>query len=172
MAIVNSYLERNRLLPEGQREVHEYHISSSGKSRRFIYTADIGTDPALLMNNRVSQVEFDLAEEEVNTAIDELYKGNSPDKVAEEQSQADFDRRVLGRIMGIADAHLVLLAYPFFLAVQTRGGANNSQRATYLGVPSDEYNLVDSRFSNVNGISWFLTDEKNQIWNKVLEGWE
>jgi hypothetical protein len=31
---------------------------------------------------------------------------------------------------------------------------------------------MEDRFNNVNGVAWFLTDEKAQTWDEVPEGWE
>ena len=101
----------------------------------------------------------------------------NPDKVPDHQSggtveeqQANFDRRVLGRCMLFESAHALYAAYPMFQAVELRGGANANQRASYLGLSVVTYNQIDARFSNVNGVAWFLADEKNQIWNDLPEG--
>ena len=118
----------------------------------------------------IPQVETYLANQEVSDAVTLAENWQSPEKVAEHQSQADFDRRVLSRIMMMLDAHAVNAAYPMFQAMELRGGANANQRATYLGVTNDIYGQIDGRFSNVNGVAWFLDDEKNQRWEIMPEG--
>lgn len=97
----------------------------------------------------------------------------NPDKVPPEyQDQNDFDRRLLGRMMMETDAHLFYASYPFFQAVEGRGGANADKRATYLGVASTEYGDVDDRYGSVSGVAWFLDDEKQQIWDDLpSEDW-
>ena len=124
-------------------------------------------------------IEDYLAEQEIITALNQaegLYL--NPDKVppdhqpgaTEEEQQANFDRRVLTRVMLLIDAHAVYAAYPMFQAMELRGGANANQRATYLGIDIAIYNQIDDRFSNVNGVGWFLADEKNQVWSELPEG--
>lgn len=117
--------------------------------------------------SRVVGVEKDLADKEIYDAVSGVYIGISPEKVPEHQSQAVYDRRVLGRMMLVEDAHAFYAAYPMFQAVELRGGANTNQRATYLGIPSATYALIANRFNNVSGISWFLSDEKNTIWDAL-----
>jgi len=117
----------------------------------------------------IPQIELDHALNEADEAAALSMRRINPDKVPEHQTQADFDRRVLGRIMLIDDAHAIYAAYPMFQAVEGRGGANANQRASYLGISSSEYGLIAVRFNNVPGVAWFLEDEKNQIWNELPE---
>ena len=118
-----------------------------------------------------SQIEQQLADNEIAEAIGGTEQGVNPEKVPDHQSQADYDRRVLGYMMTVEDAHSFLVAYPMFQAMEIRGGANAGQRATYLGVNGTEYGELDDRFGNVNGVSWFLADEKEQIWDSVPDDW-
>ena len=119
-----------------------------------------------------SLIESQLADAEITEQVSAAERWENPDKVAEHQSQADFDRRLLGRLMTFLDAHVVLAGLPFFQAMELRAGANAGQRATYLGVTTDDYTLVDNRFGDVQGIQFFLDDDKSQVWNIPLEGWE
>ena len=118
-----------------------------------------------------AQVEAQLADAEVGVAISAAELWNNPDKVPDHQTQADFDRRVLGRLMTFLDAHVFLAGLPFFQAVETRGGANAEQRAVYLGVDTTSYNLMDNRFGDVQGVAFFLNDDKNNVWDNVPDGW-
>lgn len=115
----------------------------------------------------VSSVETRLAQQEVKDQIEIAIQGGNPDKVAEHQTQADFDRRFLGEAM-LLDAQPFYNCKPVFDRVQTEG-ANANQRASYLGVTSAEYGLVDDRYNNVNGVAWFLNDEKGMQWVEINE---
>ena len=115
----------------------------------------------------IPDVELSLAWNEVNEQISVAISGGNPDKVAEHQAQADFDRRFLGSAM-LLDAQPFYNCKSVFDRVQLEG-ANANQRAAYLGVSSTEYNLIDTRFNNVNGVVWFLNDEKAQQWTQINE---
>jgi len=119
-----------------------------------------------------AQIEVQQADQEIIEQVGVAETEINPDKVAVYQSQADFDRRLLGRLMTILDAHVVYAALPFFQAVEGRGGANANQRASYLGVTSVDYGLVDDRFGDVQGIAFFLDDAKAQVWEDIPEDWE
>ena len=112
-------------------------------------------------------VEFDLAILEVQQQIEVSVYGGNPDKVADHQAQADFDRRFLGQSM-LLDAQPFFNCKPVFDRVQTVG-ANAAQRAAYLGVTSTEYGLINTRYGNVAGVGWFLNDEKDQQWTEINE---
>ena len=118
------------------------------------------------------QIEAQLADGEVGTQVAVAERWDNPDKVSDHQAQADFDRRLLGRLMTFLDAHVFLAGLPFFQAVEARGGANAGQRAAYLGVDTVSYGLVDDRFGDVQGIAFFLDDDKNNVWNDIPEDWE
>jgi hypothetical protein len=132
----------------------------------------VGFDTDADMLSMYAELDILLADKEINDALYQAEILNNPDKVAIHQSQADFDRRVLGRLMQEENAHIVLAALPFFQAMELRGGANAGQRAAYLGVTTEDYNLVDNRFGDVQGVSFFLNDEKDQVWTDIHEGWE
>ena len=167
MAITSSETVLNELQSDGTRKV------------RFKYTFDTGlvlywgptfvpgaTDVTALRTSLISQMEADAAETEIQEQVTVAEGLENPDKTAQYQTQADFDRRLLAHMMLVENAHHFYASYPFFQAVETRGGANANQRATYLGVTSVEYGQVEDRYNNVSGVSWFLTDEKNQIWTE------
>ena len=151
-------------------EIHEYtdHLGKIWSVGRILPTdANVDADRLSL----VLEVEDGLALAEIMEAVSRAENYLNPDKVpADHQLQANFDRRVLGRVMMLEDAHAVLAAYPMFQAMELRGGANANQRASYLSITLATYNQIDERFSNVNGIAWFLNDEKNQIWTELPEG--
>jgi hypothetical protein len=109
---------------------------------------------------------------EVSKAVSDCELDISPEKVPDHLAQNDYDRRVLGQAMTFTDIHWFYAAYPLFTAMELRGGANAGQRAGYLGVDTTTYGQMEDRFNNVNGVAWFLTDEKAQTWPEVPEGWE
>jgi len=132
-----------------------------------------GTDTNAEALAMYALIEAQLADREINEAVGVAERLENPDKVADHQSQADFDRRLCGRLMTLEDAHHFLAALPFWQAVEFRGGANANQRAAYLVVPRPEYDLVAGRFGDVQGAATFLNDDKGHIWREgALEGWE
>lgn len=108
---------------------------------------------------------------EISEAFQNAENGINPDRVAVYQTQSEFDRRLLGRLMTVEDVNVFYAGLPFFQAVESRGGANANQRAIYLDVPRAEYDLVAARFGDVQGISFFLDDAKDAIWPDIPDGW-
>ena len=119
-----------------------------------------------------AHIEVGQADKEISEAVAVAEALGNPDKVAVYQIQSVFDRRLSGRLMTLEDAHAFLAALPFWQALEARGGTNAVQRAAYLGVPKPEYDLVDNRFGDVQGAASFLNDDKGQIWDSPLEGWQ
>lgn len=117
-------------------------------------------------------LEKQLAHTEVIVAFSEAEEERNPDKVAQHQLQPDFDRRLLGRLMTTRNVHTFYAGYAFFQTFEIRGGTNKPQRSAYLGVPQEEYDLVDKRFNDVSGVEFFLLDEKGRVWDDPLDGWE
>ena len=118
------------------------------------------------------QIEAQQANREMSEQFGVAERLENPDKVSIYSTQADFDRRLLGLVMTIENAAVFIVSIPFFQAMEIRGGANANQRAAYLGVTSGDYTLVDSRFGDVQGVQFFLDDEKNNVWPDVPEDWE
>lgn len=143
------------------------HLGNEYQRVLSFMSADFDADAALF--SMANDLEVTLAEVEAQEAVALAGAGNNPAKIPDHQTQGEFDRRVLGQIMLIDDAHTVLAAYPMFQAMELRGGANANQRAVYLGIDNATYDLIDTRFSNVNGVVWFLADEKSQIWDELPE---
>jgi hypothetical protein len=173
MPIINQSIIEDAPQASGRRRLQFEFIDHLGKPHQhgpMIVDAIADADAILL--SLIPEIEAQLASDEIREAIDEAIVGNNPDKVSEYQPQSDFDRRVLGQAMLLADAHTVHAVYPMFQAVESRGGANAGQRATYLGLARAHYDLIAARFNNVNGVAWFLNDEKNQIWLELPEGFE
>ena len=71
--------------------------------------------------------------------------------------------------MALADVHHFNAGRVLFLAMETRGGANAGQRATYLGITSTTYGLIDDRFSDLAGAQTFINDNKLQRWDDIPE---
>lgn len=145
------------------------HLSKTITVRKLVLNSLDTEADALDMYSGIEQSQ---ADNEIVEAVGAAERWENPDKVAEYQSQSDFDRRVLGRLMTYLDAHIFYAGLPFFQAVELRGGANAGQRAAYLGVTTEEYTLVDNRFGDVQGISFFLDDDKNNVWDNIPQDWE
>jgi hypothetical protein len=94
------------------------------------------------------------------------------DIVSQWSTQADYDRIALGKAMRLTNVHDFHATLPLFLAVETRGGANAIQRAAYLGVVIEKYNLMADRFGDDQGVAFFIDNAKAQIWDETqAEGW-
>ena len=117
-------------------------------------------------------IEAQQASMEVASAASIASVGMNPDRVAVYQDQADFDRRVLGVVMTVANAQLFLGSLPFYQALEVRGGANAAARAAYLGVPQTEFQLVETRFNQIMGTKVVLDADQDRVWDGLLEGWE
>ena len=174
MTIVSSDITKDASMSDGRRRIEYVFVDHLGKEIfRGPMRVEAGLDDVAHRLSLYTRIEDNQANQEITDAIQQAYMGFNPDKVPSDyQTQADFDRRVLGRMMMVEDAHAVRAAYQMFQAMELRGGANANQRASYLGVDVADYNLIDDRFSNVNGVSWFLDDEKNQIWTELPEGFD
>lgn len=171
MAIVNSYTKEGDPISATEKLVTHYFEDQFGKIYQRgplqVPITETETEYAIARASIQVEIENALAKAEADNAVAQAENGVNPDKVPAYQPQSDYDRRVLGRAMTIVDAHHFFVIYSMFQAVESRGGANANQRASYLGISTTEYNQIASRFSNVSGVSWFLTDEKNQIWNEL-----
>lgn len=173
MAVISNTTVEDAPQEDGRRYVrYEYVFSQGLVTTRGPKLVDAIFDDDADRVAMVPEVELDAAWDEVNQQYKLARSLQNPDKAAVYQDQNDFDRRLLGLFMFNPNAHVVLAGYPFFQAVELRGGANSGKRATYLGVVSEEYDQVEARFNNVNGVAWFLTDEKGMIWQEYpSEDW-
>lgn len=126
------------------------------------------TEYAIDRNSSTAFVEDILASQEIQAALSRADRGLNPDKVpSDQQTQPEFDRRVLGRMMLIDSAHIFHNAYVMFLTVNARGGNNANQISTYLGISTANYNRIAERFDSVNLSADFLADERLQIWDEL-----
>jgi hypothetical protein len=116
-------------------------------------------------------IEAQQASAEVSAAFSVAAQGSNPDRVAVYQEQADFDRRLLGLVMTLDNANTFLGAIDFFQAMEIRGGANAAQRATYLGVILDDYQLTETRFNQIMGTATVLEADQLRVWEELMEGW-
>lgn len=89
------------------------------------------------------------------------------EKSSEYQTQADYDRRALGRAMLFTDVNEFWAVLPLFKAMELRGGSNVNARTAYLGVVKADYTAMASRFNDVEGIIFYLTDAKDMIWEEL-----
>jgi hypothetical protein len=87
-------------------------------------------------------------------------------------TQADYDRRSLGRAMLIRDVESFYEYLPLWLAMEGRSGSNAVQRSATLGIDKAIYDLMADRFGDVQGIAFFLDNAKGQIWEELPAGFE
>jgi len=170
MTIINSYTiadGHTQAITGSRYVVHHFVDDITGDFAlppMLVPGTDTETEHALFRALYISRYDYKRAIQEVNEALLFAESGNNPDRVPQYQTQAEFDRRVLGRAMLLRDVHTLYAIYPMFVAVRTRGGANAAQRAAYLGITSTQWNLIDTRFNDLNGSAVFISDEKNQRW--------
>jgi len=149
----------------------EWQKNSPIRKRR--YRVVLTDNNAVDHETLTAPVKVDAADDGTSTAnklleslkSSELSKGDQATQWHD--SQADYDRRALGRAMTIADADEFYSYLPLFKAMEARGGANANQRAAYLGVSTANYNLMADRFGDVEGIAFFLDNAKGQIWDEI-----
>jgi hypothetical protein len=135
-------------------------------------TVEAGFDTDADMLAMIPGIEEDAARKEVITAIGHATDGGNVDITPTHQSQADFDRRVLGEAMKEPDLITFWNTYnSFWGPVQIRGGNNKPQRAAYLGVDTQTYDEIDKRFNDMAGITTLITDEKGRVWDELPDGY-
>jgi len=106
------------------------------------------------------------------TTLTNIEISSAADITPKYQSQADYDRRALGRAMLIENADEFHAVLPLFEAMELRGGNNAGQRAAYLGVSPASYGDMEERFNNDQGAAFFLDDRKGLIWEDLPPEWE
>lgn len=173
MSIVISQIVRIINKPSGNRGIYEEHTDDKGVVHSYRYNAPPAGewDENAALSGNALKVEARIPRDEVAEDTKAL-KNDQPERTPDEQTQADYDRRVLAEFMQEEDAHVFLKGLDFFLSFEARAGSNAVQRAAYLGVPLAEYQLVAARFGDVQGAAFFLNDDKNQVWDEPLPGWE
>lgn len=152
------------------RHIHTDHIGKTYESgmRRVDLIFDIDADRA----SSAIDADIDTIEIELQEAIQYASVGLPVDRVPGYQTQPDFDRRLLGRLMLIEDVHIFHNSLPFFLAIESRGGANANQRAVYLRITTTDYGLIANRYGDSQGAAFFIEDSKNQVWDELPQDFE
>jgi hypothetical protein len=84
-------------------------------------------------------------------------------------TQADYDRRALGKAMLISDVDEFISYQPLFQAMESRSGNNAVQRAATLGVSTANYTLMQSRFNDAVGIAGGVANMNSKLWEVVPE---
>ena len=171
MTIVNSRIIRIINKARDRRGIYEQHTDQFGVIHEYRYSTDAALDEVAELAINAAKIDLELPNQEViRNVITMIEEGE--EIVPDYSAQADYDRKMLAQFMLEDDPRVFLNALSFFQAVETRGGANANQRASYLGVPRAEYDLVAKRFSDVQGAAFFINDDKEQIWQHPLPGWE
>jgi len=169
MSIVSSYTQADTHLQADSRRyvTHYFTDHKGGVSKRGsmkVAGSDTETEYAVLRTSLEQSILNQLAEQEIQAALSRIESG-LPVNVPDHQAQADFDRRVLGRMM-------LLDSYPFYqgytLYQRVRGEGNTTaQRATYLGITNDQWLEIETRFSTIE--AWDIELEKVQQWVELPE---
>jgi len=95
---------------------------------------------------------------------------NDESNSAQHQTQAELDRKVLSRLMQIIESLEFSTTLQWFRDFEVRAGSNANARATYLGVPKPEYDLVATRYNQITGVKSGLEADRLKVWNGS-EGW-
>lgn len=159
---------------DGRRYITHYFTNHLGgvskRGPKKIAGTDTETEYAAERTALEPQILEQLANKEIQQALsniefDQNYDNTNP----QHQTQAEFDRRVLAQLMTIIDVHHFRNGLNFFQQIESRGGANANQRATYLGVSTVNYNLIADRYGDIQGAMFFIDNEKGQVWQEVPE---
>ena len=136
MGIVTAVITQDDLQSDGTRIVTYTYTWDTGKVVTIGPKSVPGTfDANADMLAQVANLEAQAAQEEIDTQVNLAHPPDyaNPDKVPSEyQDQNDFDRRLLAAFMLEPNAHIFAAAYPFYQAMELRGGANANQRALYF----------------------------------------
>ena len=155
---------------DGTRRVTHHFVNHLGgvyDKRERMAGTDTETEYLTRRLELIPTAEKYFANIELSQAYSAASTGQSPERVAEHQTQAEFDRRLLGRLMIDPDIYTFHAAQPFWSAVQARGGANANQRAAYLGVSRANYDLIANRFGDDQGAAFFIDNAKGQVWSEI-----
>ena len=157
-------------IPSGNRNYVTYEfVHDAGRVDRINKLVAQGFDTEADMLSMIPGLEASAADAEVSEAVSRAEAYQNPDQSAEYQPQPAYDRRVLGRCMMFVDVQAFYAALPMWQAMELRGGANANQRASYLGITRDDYDLMAARWGDVQGIGFFLDDDKTNIWIDLPE---
>ncbi len=165
MSVVSHNLkEVNPYGANSNQNIYEYHLSD-GSILEYSYVCSLATDVDSIALSNIPTLENDLISSEHNSAYEVGVQGGNQDTVVPVfQPQSEFDLAVLTLFMKEADVHIFHASLPFFLAVETRGGANANQRALYLGIDRVTYDQIAKRYGDDQGAAFFIEDSKNQVW--------
>lgn len=87
-------------------------------------------------------------------------------------TQADYDRRSLGRANVIRDVDDFISYLPLYQAMTARSGNNDGQRAATLGVSAENYNQMASRFNTAVGIQGGIATMNADVFETLPEEFE
>ena len=154
--------------PSGARFVLEYHTDTNGRVHKRSRKTD--ADDATI-DAEMAAYALTLSDVE---STSEMYDKSGAIKEKESirdaptnTPQAEYDRKMLGQYMLQEDVHKFRAGLDFFRDVESRGGANATQRAAYLGITRETYDQIAKRFNDLTGSLTFIDDEKNQIWTEL-----
>jgi len=174
MPIVSSEIKKTVAKHNGNRAIYEQHTDHLGVVHPHRYQC-----PPVGEFDEVAALAANALLEEAALPTDEAladagrYKTGSAERAPDHQLQADYDRRVLRELMQEEDALAFANALTFFRSFEIRGGANAAQRASYLGVPKSEYDLVATRYNQITGVENVLNEDAARVWRlDSHEGWE
>lgn len=87
---------------------------------------------------------------------------------AQHQTQAELDKATISLLMQIEDSLEFAQTLEWFRAFEPRGGPNTNARANYLGVSSQDYGLVATRYNQITGVKSGLEADALRVWQEVV----
>jgi len=119
-------------------------------------------DDAATLAVWVVDLEANLPNLEAKEEAQRAKSGQQQD--AQHQTQADLDRKTINELMQIEDSLEFSSTLQWFRDFEVRAGSNTNARATYLGVPKAEYDLVADRYNQITGIKSGLEADDARTW--------
>jgi hypothetical protein len=77
MPVISSQITEDSIQADSRRWVTEEHIDSTVETHQIIYLAEFGADITTTMNNRVSQIDENLFDEEINFYLNRIEQGKN-----------------------------------------------------------------------------------------------
>ncbi|MCP3672731.1 MAG: hypothetical protein GY814_20375 [Gammaproteobacteria bacterium] len=150
-------------------EIYDDYPHGRKRERRYKVT---------ITNNSMGDEEYILSPVVVDSSDDGSASGDKKlaqladielgsEKICEYQSQADYDRRALGRAMLLTDINDFFDTIPLWDAVDVRGGSSPGQKAAYLGVSKPDVISIGKRYRECKSNSGFINDRKGYVWDEM-----
>lgn len=169
MPIVSSQIIKRINKTDGSIGIYEEHTDHTERIHSYrYYPLETDDHDALLLAN-AARIESRLPDKEVVEEVERAKKGKQ--QSAQHQTQAELDKRAIVELMQIEDSLEFSTTLQWFRDFEVRAGANANARATYLGVPKPEYDLVAARYNQIQGLVDGLKADAARAWRSHTVDW-